>query len=143
MSVSDGDSGAGCAVKAGFFLLRRCGAPARATCTACQRPVCGPHTVQVEGQPYCTECAASQSMAAGSARPSQFKGTHYDYSRSQDSSDALFWAFQFRHHYYDTYDTFDTPWLSDFDDNDAAAFANAADVDPSDDDEAATDLFDS
>jgi hypothetical protein len=136
MSVNDGNGGAGCAVKAGFFLLHQCGAPAQATCTACQRPVCGTHTVQVEGQPYCTECAASQNMSSGS-------GSHDDYSRSQHSSDALFWAFQFRHHYYDNYDTFDTPWLSDFDDNDAAAFANTAGVDPSDDDEATTDLFDS
>ena len=145
----------GCAIKAGFFLLRPCGEPVDATCACCQRPVCLLHTNQVGDQTWCTECAATRAAGqqkdqnAKQANNSDQDSRRYleddqEYRRSQDDNDAAVWAYQYRSHYYRSHHS-GSSLLSQrgFTAADAAAFANPAQVDTASDDGAAVDLFDS
>lgn len=80
---------AGCQAQRGFLALRRCGDPATATCSACNRAVCAEHLVDDR----CTECAeAGADWRTDPQGPSRFRRRFYQEDSWMDDS-TLFWGY--------------------------------------------------
>jgi hypothetical protein len=78
----------GCAVTTGFFVLRRCGAPAVSACALCRRPLCGAHVADAG---LCPECAAARGYHGHPAAAAAHHRRSF-YSRgSHDYGDAAFY----------------------------------------------------